>query len=78
VDNYQRRVLKAIRELDASDSEPHPALHLEQVAAAMEPPETDADRLDRTIAALVEFGFLEAAIPAIQQTQGPVSFRLTW
>ena len=78
MDNYTLKVLNTIRKLDADTAEPHPTLSHEQVAEAMDPPETDDERLDHAIAELTEGGSLEPVIPAIQQTEGPVSFRLTY
>jgi hypothetical protein len=78
LDAYDQKVLAAIREIDKADPESHPALHLERVAEGMEPPESDLERLDLSIAKLTQAGLLEAAIPPLEQTIGPTTFRLSW
>lgn len=78
MDAYDKRVLKVIEKLDREDPEPHPALNMAQVAERMDPPEADLEPVDLAIARLTDAGHLEVSIPAIQQTRGPVSFRLHW
>jgi hypothetical protein len=77
LDAYDQKILAAIREIDEAESDSHPALDLKRVARSMQPVESDLERLDISIAKLTEDGFLRAAIPPLEQTIGPATFRLS-
>ncbi len=76
MDSYDRTVITACKRLDETASDgPHPALDLERIAEAMDPPEADIERLDEAVAKLVSLGHLEGAGPRIQQQVSPVLVR---